>query len=205
MVAKGLDFPTVTLVGVVAADIGLHAPDFRAGERSFALIAQVCGRSGRARPGEAIVQTYSPAASGRSSLREHDYEGLPARVGGARGARLSAVAAPRLSRCHRPQPQRTRCAQARGTPSSSGEVEFAEVLGPAPYPIARLNNEWRFRIAIKTRKPAALRAAFGGTFFPSPVPTVDRVLPQRRSVIRGSLGFGFGFGLALRARPLRRS
>ncbi|MBV9271687.1 MAG: primosomal protein N', partial [Candidatus Eremiobacteraeota bacterium] len=73
MVAKGLDFPTVTLVGVVAADIGLHAPDFRASERSFDLITQVCGRSGRARPGEAIVQTYSPKHPAIVYAAEHDY------------------------------------------------------------------------------------------------------------------------------------
>ena len=64
MVAKGLDYPTVTLAAVVAADIGLNVPDFRAAERSFALIAQVCGRSGRMRRGEAIVQTYAPRPSG---------------------------------------------------------------------------------------------------------------------------------------------
>ncbi len=76
MVAKGLDFPTVTLVGVVAADLGLHLPDFRASERSFALIAQVCGRSGRARPGEAIVQTYDPDHPAIVFAAQHDYEGF---------------------------------------------------------------------------------------------------------------------------------
>ncbi|HTX59956.1 MAG TPA: primosomal protein N', partial [Verrucomicrobiae bacterium] len=79
MVAKGLDYPTVTLVGVVAADVGLHLPDFRAAERSFALIAQVCGRSGRARPGEAIVQTYVPDHPAIAFAQRHDYEGFAAR------------------------------------------------------------------------------------------------------------------------------
>lgn len=61
MVAKGLDFPSVTLVGVLAADIGLNLNDFRSGERTFDLITQVCGRAGRGeKPGRAIVQTYTP-------------------------------------------------------------------------------------------------------------------------------------------------
>ena len=76
MVAKGLDYPTVTLAAVVAADLGLHLPDFRAAERSFALIAQVCGRSGRARRGEAIVQTYAPEHPAIRFAAAHDYEGF---------------------------------------------------------------------------------------------------------------------------------
>ena len=77
MVAKGLDYPTVTLAAVVAADLGLNVPDFRAAERSFALIAQVCGRSGRARRGEALVQTYAPEHAAIRFAAAHEYEGLP--------------------------------------------------------------------------------------------------------------------------------
>jgi primosomal protein N' (replication factor Y) len=61
MIAKGLDFPNVTLVGIIYADLGLHIPDFRSGERTFQLLTQVAGRAGRGeQPGYVVVQTYTP-------------------------------------------------------------------------------------------------------------------------------------------------
>lgn len=73
MIAKGLDFPNVTLVGVVAADITLNMPDFRSGERTFQLITQVAGRAGRHQAGEVIVQTYSPDNRVISAIKKQDY------------------------------------------------------------------------------------------------------------------------------------
>ncbi len=76
MIAKGLHFPNVTLVGVLNADLGLHVPDFRAGERTFQLLTQVAGRAGRGElEGEVIVQTYTPHSPSIQYARHHDFPG----------------------------------------------------------------------------------------------------------------------------------
>ncbi len=77
MIAKGLDFPNVTLVGILNADLGLHLPDFRAGERTFQLLTQVAGRAGRGDvEGEVIVQTFTPFHPAVQFARHHDYAGF---------------------------------------------------------------------------------------------------------------------------------
>jgi primosomal protein N' (replication factor Y) len=74
MIAKGLDLPLVSVVGVVAADTGLHLPDFRAGERTFQLLTQVAGRAGRRSAGaQVVIQTYTPEHYALLAAQEHDY------------------------------------------------------------------------------------------------------------------------------------
>jgi len=149
MVAKGLDFPSVTLVGVVAADIGLHEPDYTAAERTFDLIAQVCGRSGRAGPGEAIVQTYAPQNHAIAFAAAHDYDGF-AEVELRERAALDYPPFKHLAYvvvAGRRQPRVEAAAQ--GYAAILRQERAGEVLGPAPHPLARLNEEWRWRTAIK--------------------------------------------------------
>jgi primosomal protein N' (replication factor Y) len=167
MVAKGLDFPTVTLVGVVAADVGLHLPDFRAAERAFDVIAQVCGRSGRARPGEAIVQTYAPAHPAIERAAAHDFDGFAEDELRERRSlryppfsRLVYLGIIGRSR------KAVRAAAERYAAMLRSE-DAGEVLGPATYPIARVNNEWRYRIAVKTRVPKRVRAVLRTTVIPA--------------------------------------
>jgi primosomal protein N' (replication factor Y) len=157
MVAKGLDFRQVTLVGAIAADLDLHVPDYRAGERTFALLTQVCGRSGRARLGEAIVQTYAPEHPAIVYAARHDYEGFARLELAERKAlhwppyvRLALVGAIGRSR-----PAVEHAIDAAG--ATLRDDERFDVLGPATYPVARVNEEWRFRIAVRTRAMEALR------------------------------------------------
>ncbi|HEY5812594.1 MAG TPA: hypothetical protein VIT23_08070, partial [Terrimicrobiaceae bacterium] len=77
MIAKGLHFPNVTLVGIINADLGLHLPDFRAGERTFQLLTQVAGRAGRGElEGEVLVQTFTPFSPSIQFARHHDFSGF---------------------------------------------------------------------------------------------------------------------------------
>ncbi|HEY1428311.1 MAG TPA: primosomal protein N', partial [Candidatus Tumulicola sp.] len=173
MVAKGLDFPTVTLAAVVAADVGLHAPDFRATERSFSVIAQLCGRSGRVSAGEAIVQTFSPQHPAIVAAAAHDYEGFAlaeleqrAATGFPPSRRLVYLGV--ISR-----DRDLALSTARRYAQLLGDLEGTELLGPAPYPIARLNREWRYRLAVATLKPGLVRAAIR-----------ERILPIARADAR---------------------
>src|SRR5690606_15445131 len=77
MIAKGLDLPLVTLVGVISADVGLYLPDFRSGERTFQLLTQVSGRAGRSsRGGRVVIQTYTPEHYAIQAAARHDYAGF---------------------------------------------------------------------------------------------------------------------------------
>jgi len=158
MVAKGLDFAGVTLVGVIAADIGLHMADYRAAERTFGLITQVSGRSGRAVLGEAIVQTYSPTHPAIVFASQHDYDGF-AEVE-LRDRKITGY--PPYSHLvylgviGRDQAQTETAVEAYATILRTESAWTT--LGPAPYPIVKLNNEWRYRIALRGKDLAAVRA-----------------------------------------------
>jgi primosomal protein N' (replication factor Y) len=165
MIAKGLDFPNVTLVGVIDADVGVNLPDFRASERSFQLLSQVAGRAGRGpKGGEVLIQTRVPGHHAVRYAVAHDYdafvrEELDGRVHPAyppnvrlanvvfsgttedATARLATAAAAWLHRLVR---------------QSKAQLQ---IVGPAPCPVERIKNRWRWHLLVKTEHPGELTRA----------------------------------------------
>lgn len=164
MVAKGLNFPGVALVGVIQADIGLHFPDFRATEKTFQLLAQVAGRAGREdSSGEVIIQTYFPDDPGIVSARDHDFVGFYAKEiaareglgyppfgklarilvqGEAEAAVKSTISAIALAATSRPQAELT-------------------VLGPVPAVFERINNLYRYSLILKSKTAKSIQSCVG--------------------------------------------
>jgi primosomal protein N' (replication factor Y) len=163
MIAKGLDFPNVTLVGVVDADVGINFPDFRASERCFQLLSQVSGRAGRgAKGGRVLIQTRLPAHHAVRYAVAHDY--------------VSFVREEMEGRVDPPYPPNVRIANI----VFSGLVEDSvaklaihagewlreliatragdevTVVGPAPCPIERIKNRWRWHLLLKSVHPGEL-------------------------------------------------
>ncbi|MBI2899510.1 MAG: hypothetical protein HYY17_04955 [Planctomycetes bacterium] len=160
MIAKGLDVPNVTLVGVVNADTAFHVPDFRAAERTFQLITQVAGRAGRGpRGGRVVVQSFNPHHYAVAAAAAYDFEGFVARevemrrdLGYPPFARLVRVVVLGTNE------KRAREAAERfaGKLRAFLSVEDA-LLGPAPAPIYRLKGRYRMHLLLKTKDLAALR------------------------------------------------
>ncbi len=158
MIAKGLDFPDVTLVGVVNADTALNLPDFRAGERTFQLMMQVGGRAGRgSRPGRVLVQTYNPDNYAVKALVAGDYEAFYETEVTLRDALdyppFSELINIGLSGAEETAVEETaeRIATDLREAAEAGAVKgIREILGPAPAPISRLKNRWRWHIVLKT-------------------------------------------------------
>jgi primosomal protein N' (replication factor Y) len=150
MVAKGHDFPGVRLVGVVAADIGLHMPDFRAAERTFQLLTQVAGRAGRdAAPGRVIVQTFVPSHYAIRPVRDHDFESFYAEELLHR-ASLGFPPFGRVAHVVVSAEQEATAQQgaARLAHSVAG-ARGCETLGPAPAPLAKLRDRYRYQLLLK--------------------------------------------------------
>jgi primosomal protein N' (replication factor Y) len=153
MIAKGLDFPRVTLVGVIDADSGLHLPDFRAAERTFQLIAQVAGRAGRgAVQGRIIVQTLSPEHPAIARASRHDFVGFATAEDELR-KELGYPPHGRLVRIVIEDEELERVEQSSASlvEAMADELNAAGViaLGPAPAPIARARGRHRHHILLK--------------------------------------------------------
>ncbi len=151
MVAKGHDFPGVTLVGVILADVGLGLPDFRASERTFQLLAQVAGRAGRGKdPGRVVVQTFNPEAEAVAFVRTHDYEQFAV----AELARRKELGYPPFRRMLAVRLEgedgvaTERTARRLAEAARKWAVPGVQLLGPAPAPIAKLRGRMRFQILL---------------------------------------------------------
>jgi primosomal protein N' (replication factor Y) len=158
MVAKGLDFPRVTVVGVMAADGALHLPDFRAAEHTFQLLTQVAGRAGRGElPSQVVVQTYSPTHPAIVAAQAHDFQAFfhydapnreelryPPFVHLAN----LVVAGPHLDDTHK---------AADDLAEELSHHDTLEVLGPIPAPLAMLRGMHRFQVLVKARDLTEVR------------------------------------------------
>jgi len=161
MVAKGHDFPGVRLVGVVAADVGLHLPDFRAAERTFQLLTQVAGRAGRDRaPGRVIVQTFVPDHYAVRPVRDHDYERFYAEELAHRASLGFPPFGHLASVLVSAEQEADAIAAAREIAAAvAADGADCERLGPAPAPLPRLRGRHRQQILLKGADAAGVRRA----------------------------------------------
>ena len=150
MIAKGLDFPEVTLVGVITADTGLNLPDFRAAERTFQLLTQVSGRAGRGpTAGKVIIQTYHPEQYSIQAASKHDYAAFY-RQELERRKDLGYPPYGDLIRFLLAGKEEKSVWEAAGNVVSLLDPINAEaLLGPAPAPLYRLKHQYRLQIILK--------------------------------------------------------
>ncbi|NJL32194.1 MAG: primosomal protein N', partial [Phycisphaerales bacterium] len=176
MIAKGLDFPRVKLVGVISADTALHLPDFRAAERTFQLIAQVAGRAGRAEDGQfpsrVIVQTFTPEDHTIQSASQHDYQGFVERELAMR-SRDGLPPIGRMARivCRDPDNLKAKAhatelraqldeanALINALPQGSPAVRLR---GPMPCPVSRVADFFRWQILMFAGDALSLQKVLG--------------------------------------------
>jgi primosomal protein N' (replication factor Y) len=162
MIAKGLDFPSVTLVGVIDADVGINLPDFRASERCYQLLAQVAGRAGRGpKGGRVLIQTRVPTHHAVRCAVSHDYEAF--------------VREEYAGREHPAYPPVIRIANVVFSGAAERDVEAlaqrgaawirrligghasgVSMIGPAPCPVEKIKNRWRWHVLLKAEHPGEL-------------------------------------------------
>ncbi|HEX7674589.1 MAG TPA: primosomal protein N' [Bdellovibrio sp.] len=164
MIAKGLDFPKLKLVGLVLADVGFNLPDFRATERSFQLITQMSGRSGRhvkegESPGYVIIQTFNAEHESITFARNHDYEGFAQYELNNRAALsyppMGRLVSFRIQGTHLGKVEETARLLARRAHSLKAQFpQYApmEILGPAEAALAKLRGQFRYHLLLKTNQ-----------------------------------------------------
>jgi primosomal protein N' (replication factor Y) (superfamily II helicase) len=161
MIAKGLHFPNVTLVGIIHADLSLHIPDFRAGERTFQLLTQVAGRAGRGDvEGEVVVQSFTPYAAAIQFARRHDYAGFYEQEIGFR----TELKYPPLTRAAmltlrgRNEEKVRISADHLKERLEAGLKPLPDLIlaGPAPAPLLKAESFYRYQIMLRTRQMTLL-------------------------------------------------
>lgn len=163
MIAKGLDFPNVTLVGVIDADVGINLPDFRASERAFQLLSQVAGRAGRGpKGGEVIIQSRVPSHHALRCATTHDYLGF---VAEELPARESPAYPPTVRLANFVFSGEDEVATAELAQTAADWFERAllslppdsvELVGPAPCAIDRIKQRWRWHLLLRSAKPGPI-------------------------------------------------
>lgn len=165
MIAKGLDFPNVTIVGVISADTMLNLPDFRASERTYQLISQVAGRTGRGpKGGRVVVQSFNPRHYSITYTANHDYDGFAKKELEYR-KQLHYPPFGKLARIvmrstHEEKvKQKATVIADKLREMAKAEKSFFEILGPAPAPVIKIDNLFRWHILLKAQDSACIRRA----------------------------------------------
>lgn len=166
MIAKGLHFPNVTLVGIINADLGLHLPDFRAGERTFSLLTQVAGRAGRGdNEGEVFVQSFTPFSPSIQFARHHDFEGFWEQESEFRRqcnfAPFTHLALITVRSEH--QERAKFCTETLARRLKEVVPPDTTLSEPAPAPLERLKGFYRFQILLRNRSSLKLSRAIKAT------------------------------------------
>ena len=168
MISKGLDFPNVTLVGVIDADTVLHQPDLRASERTFQLIAQVAGRTGRSRKGgRVLVQTSCPSEPAILLASRHDYLGF-AKMELENRLKMRAPPFEHLTRVILRGPDEKAVGAAALTMAEAFRAAAKEksspvrILGPAPAPVAKLKGSYRFHFQFSAPEIGSIQELWRG-------------------------------------------
>jgi primosomal protein N' (replication factor Y) len=166
MITKGYDFPMVTLVGVIAADLSLGFPDFRAGERTFQILSQVAGRAGRgSQRGKVIIQTFNPDHYAISTATAHDYQlffekekELREQLGYPPFSRLTCLRLDGNNKEKTAEAAHDLSLKIRAIlskwPKRGKEIQ---VLGPAEAPISRIKGKYRWQILVKSKNASLLQ------------------------------------------------
>jgi primosomal protein N' (replication factor Y) len=167
MIAKGLHFPNVTLVGIIHADLSLHMPDFRAGERTFQLLTQVAGRAGRGEvEGEVFVQAFTPFHPAIQYARRHDFAGFyEQEIDFRRQLNYPPVSRVALLLLKGRNEEKVKFSAAhvrQEIEKWAGTFPDMILAGPAPAPLARTKSEYRFHILLRTRQMTRLSQRLAG-------------------------------------------